>query len=209
MNHSRTIIRNAKRHEEAIRKMVAERLTMEQMGVEIGASRQSILRYMEVLGIERQAESTGTKPNSTSERDLLILEDRKSGMTLQGIGEKHHLTRERVRQILARNFPDFVLPPRIGVEHAPAVCQNPSCGKEFPYRFNTKYCSKSCWTQMVTSQKFTRDNAVEVMKLRDEGKTWEAIADIMEIHNLRSSIQRHTRHFFSTEEQHRYLPKRS
>lgn len=117
-----------------------------------------------------------------TERNLQVVTDHQSGMTLQQIGDKHSITRERVRQLLCRqgiierNYKQRKVHTK--------VC--PNCAKSFETkRQDTVYCSKLCHRggSRNRSRKLSDSQLSQIRKLYyEDDLTGKEIAKMYDVH---------------------------
>lgn len=202
---SPTILRNAKAVESELRALHSNNLTLYQIARALQISPATVRRYMTHLGMA-SAKRRKDRTNRPDLRVTDIIAMRKQGFTLDSIGGKFGITRERVRQILQRECPDFVFPTR----PAP-IRQCAHCGVDFnPVAQHVRFCSQPC-AGSAKSSTFNRDTALDVMRERDNGLTWAEISKVLGNGQspavFRSNIQRYKR-FFSAGEQAKYFPEK-
>lgn len=190
-------------------RMVDRRYTIIEMASELGLGKQTVVRYLDLCGMWPLPYKQQRKPNiELVNRAAEMASMRKEGLTLAEIAGKFDVTRERVRQVLSRSFPDTVW-PGIRVRNM-RTCK--CCGQEFCYtRTRDYYCSAVCRLSRPSKAEnmWHRENAVAMMRMRDEGATWEQIAQELGFRNghiLRSGIRNKLTTLFSREEQAKYFP---
>lgn len=202
----KTIERNARLHEEEIRKCLDDNLTLERCSIETGLSIGAFLKYCGVLGLKRKRKKTVR----ASKRDELILVQRRDGATFQEIAGEFGITRERVRQIIQRKFPEVAIRARIkGYVRCP-VCDTL---RDSTARPNAPHCSSRCTrldSPIRNHETWNRDMAVKIMHLRDQGKTWEDVSSLLFPEGvsygwLRSKMMVKG-YLFSSEEWEKYFP---
>lgn len=201
---SPTIIRNAKTFEKELRALNSNNLTIYQIARALKITPATTKRYMNHLGIKpaKRRKDRDTKPDLRVDEMVAM---RKKGFTLDSIGGKFNLTRERVRQILQRECPDFVFPVRVVKSQR---CNH--CEMEFtPTGPSPKFCSQKCKGSAKTI--FNRETALDIMHERDKGSTWNEVAKAIGNGSghavFRATIQRN-KGFFSIMEQLKYFPKK-
>ena len=183
-----------------------------QASAHVGVSGQTLTRYAEVLGIRQWPRKKRERPQEMKERNAEIMRMRKEGATLEEIGAHFKITRERVRQLLMRHGGDEVPPARISYRTA-RLCNG--CGMMFtPEHNHQTYCNRMC--RSLSSMKegvITRDKAIEIMRLRDLGFTWDDVSDRIvpgaNRGSFRASLQRQIPILFSSDEQRHYFPPRN
>ena len=202
---SETIIRNALNCEHRLKKLTEEGLSLGQIANELRIAPGTAARYLRVLDLpvpkhrkQRQHDKDEVIPK--------MLEMRQNGMSLIEIGKHFNVSRECVRQKLARWCPDIVLPTFIKKQRTCNHCGNPFT----PVANHIRFCSTECGGLGRSKERWNRDTAEQMMRLRKEGKTWSEVAqEIGSKYNgtiLRSRLQRHM-HLFSSKEQEIYFPK--
>jgi hypothetical protein len=202
---SPTIIRNAKAFEKELRALNSNNLTIYQIARSLKITPATTKRYMNHLGIKltKRRKDRDTKPDLRVDEMVAM---RKKGFTLDSIGGKFNITRERVRQILQRECPDFVFPVRVVRRHRCVHCE----GEFTPSGPYVRFCSQKC-SGAAKSSCFNRDTALDVMRERDAGMTWAEISKVLGNGKspavFRAHIQR-SKKFFSAEEQAKYFPKK-
>lgn len=200
---SPVITRNAKAVESELRALHSDNLTLYQIARALKLSPATVRRYMNHLKIgtcKRRKDRDSTPDHRVEE----MVEMRKKGFTLDSIGAKFNLTRERVRQILQKECPDIILSRRAKTQG----CAH--CGLDYiAAGTGSRFCSHKCKGAAKTM--FNRDTALDVMRERDNGMTWGEIAEILgngaDHHVFRARIQRF-KGFFSASEQEKYFPKK-
>lgn len=202
---SRTIMRNALKHEAQLISLAGQNLTREQIANTLGISPQAVSTYSNVLGISIQRKK---KDNPISQERLgRIIEARRNGDSLDEIGQRFGVSRERIRQILAKHFPDVTIQPRISTSYKPKKCQ--VCGVEFDGKSNAKTCSSKCGGLLRRGTFWCRNLAIEIMQLRDQGLTWDKVAEAVNPGcnraAFRTSLQRQKEIIFSIYEKERYF----
>lgn len=200
---SETIIRNAKQYEDDLRSLSLNHLTLYQIARELKLSPATVRRYMQHLGI-RLPRQRKQRVNAEDTRVPAMILMRKEGNTLDEIGNQFGLTRERVRQLLARDCPDTVFPKRDAPQGSCLYC-----GGEYALvGIRSRFCSSTC-KKANRDNAFTRDKAILIMRYRDMGKTWVEVGHTMKHTgsegSFRANLQR-SKHFFSSEEQNKYFP---
>ena len=199
---SPTITKNAMAMEPELRALHSNNLTLYQIARAMGITATTARRYLTVIGLPTPTR----RQDRTTPPDLRVdemMELRRQGETLDAIGKRFDLTRERVRQILQREMPDFVFPRRPGKSHN---CVH--CGGSFHSgRASNKFCSQKCKGAAQTI--FNRDTALDVMRERREGRTWDEIAEALgngcSTAMFRCRVQRY-KSFFSAAEQAEFFP---
>jgi|688.fasta_scaffold400083_2 hypothetical protein len=166
---SNAIINHALVHEKALKRAVSEKLTWEQISIHCGIAPHTAKSYCKVLGIDVSNLRGKRVKLARSKHADTIIKLREEGQTLEEIGGKIGITRERVRQILARWSPNTI----IRVKHA-AIKTCPVCSSEFSGQGRT--CSQKCGGIKRAKHSYTRDLAVQIMKLRERGLTWEQVS---------------------------------
>lgn len=197
--------RNALYHEPQIRKLIGEGLTREQIANEIGISSSSVSAYCDILGLRiprKKRETTNGLGLQIGE----ILELRKSGKTLNEIGQQFGVSRERIRQVLAKHAPDVAIQTRI-----PSGRTCPICNKE--YHGSARACSPSCTSIMRNKGRFDRDKIERIMWMRDLGMTWEKVAISIEDNSVnvaswRTRLGHAAKTLMNSTERKIYLPPR-
>ncbi len=198
MKITSTILRNALRHEPQITKLIAEGLTLGQMGVEMGLPPSSVSRYITALALKR---SEPLREESFT-RDAEVVAMRLAGATLQECSNKFGVTRERIRQIVQRAAPDVVM-----ARHKPASIKTCiMCGAQTRSVRQDGCCSLECSRQHRGINKYDRDWAVQIMELRDHEFTWEEVGTELKTPYIRTRLQR-KQFLFSSDEQLKYFPK--
>lgn len=201
---SATVVRNATEVEAVIRKGIEENLSIEQMANLLQSGTGSVRRWAKVLGI-RIPRKRSKQPKNPKIEEFHKM--RQSGCTLDQIGKAHGVTREYVRQALNRWYPDEVFP---SFHRKKTACK--TCGAEFHSHSGKAYCSIRCRNLDKNINVMSRDLALVVMSLRDQGMTWEQVhGEIRMTPNsaaFRVWLQRHL-HFFSSAERQAYFPVRS
>lgn len=202
---SPTIIRNAKAVEKELRALNSNNLTIYQIARALKITPATTKRYMNHLGIKltKRRKERDTKPDLRVDEMVAM---RKKGFTLDSIGGKFNITRERVRQILQRECPDFIFPVRVV-----KIQRCNHCEVEFtPTGPSPKFCSHKC-AGSAKSSFFNRDTALDIMRERDAGMTWAEITEVLgngKSRNVfRAQVQR-CKKFFSTMEQLKYFPEK-
>jgi transcriptional regulator len=170
MNYSNTQTRNAFKYEHDLKRLLAEGLTREQIANSLGIATYCVSLYCDILGLERPKRKKREYIMATHERVSEIVEMRKQGWTLDTIGGKYNVSRERVRQILAKHCPDVAIQNRQVVTRKCLIC-----GAEFSGA--TKTCSHACGGISKRKDEFTRDVAIKIMGMRKRGMTWPEIAE--------------------------------
>lgn len=163
----------------------------------------ALQRVLNKLGIKYDKSKTN-KAKGTIEEIHKMIEMRKEGKTLQAIGDIYGVTRERIRQQIASVQPEVVLQglgPR--TQRFCVVCESPIIRRS---KHDT--CSHHCYN--VKNQKFifTRDDALRIMKCRDEGKTWEQIGTeygFKKPYLFRIYLERKINIILSSEEKAKYI----
>lgn len=165
-------------------------LSLQQAAAEVGRScfwlMQTMRRHGEARrrrGPKAAKQQAGSKAaKQSSARNLEIAELRKT-MTLDEIGQRYGITRERVRQICAKIDPvlagkaAFVEKRRTeSMARRTRTCARPGCDVVFVVRnqsFSTRHCSHSCATLHFsgTDEQENRD----ALKARADGWTWDRI----------------------------------
>jgi len=202
---SPTILRNAKIFEAELRTLHSNNLTLYQIARALQLSPATVRRYMTHLGMA-SAKRRKERVNPPDLRVKEIIAMRKNGLTLDSIGGKFNITRERVRQILQRECPDFVFPVRVVRRHRCVHCE----GEFTPSGPYVRFCSQKC-SGAAKSSCFNRDTALDVMRERDAGMTWAEISKVLGNGKspavFRAHLQR-SKKFFSAEEQAKYFPEK-
>lgn len=198
---STTILNNAKKAEQTIKDGVRDNLSGAQIANILRCSPSSVKLWAKILGIDIPRKKRKIPKDKKVEEFYKM---RRLGCTLEEIGKSHGVTREYVRQTLARWYPDDVFPSRT---RKMTVCQ--TCGEQFhPNHHYTKFCSTSCKEISKSSAHMNRDLAVKIMELRDLHMTWDQVNAVVNIAKsgirFRSWLQRKM-HFFSTAEQEKYF----
>jgi len=205
--YSATIRANAKILEKDIRRLVDEGAIISEMKSELNISHTSLSRYMKYLGIKPNKKRKISKKDP---RANMMKAMRHEGKTLSEIGKSYSITRERVRQILSKNFPEELF-PTIAVKTKECPC----CGKRFTGTSRPGgFCSKRCSNiSNGTMKKWNRTEAEKIMELRDKNLTWSDIAIRFGMGDksnvFRASIQKQIRILFNEQEQERYFPPRT
>ena len=101
-----------------------------------------------------------------------MVSDYNSGLTLHQIGQKHNITRERVRQIMEK----LGAPRRqqISFKPKPCVC---GCGKMTPEKYNNRKYAKDC--KSPRPRKYPRDLIERIPELYDTGLSEAKVAKIL------------------------------
>ena len=192
---SRTVLNNARKHEKAIRKGIAEGLNFEHIASDIGASKSSVMKWCAVLNIPPPARQIDYRVDPVQIQH--IINQRNNGLTLQAIGDSVGLTRERVRQVLVKYSPDKVIVTQRAIEKTCSVC-----GKKFYGKGQT--CSTRCGGVFRWSGRWTRNKALQIIECRKRKMTWEQVADVVDpgchVLAFRAALQREKEKLFSTEE---------
>jgi hypothetical protein len=157
--------------------------TLRQASSEVGRSAFWLMQRMKGQGeVRRGRGRTAAVAKPLSQRNLEIAELRKT-MTLDEIGQRYGITRERVRQICAKIDPvlagkaAFVEKRRTeSMARRTRTCARPGCDVVFVVRnqsFSTRHCSHSCATLHFsgTDEQENRD----ALKARADGWTWDRI----------------------------------
>ena len=165
---SNAIINHALAHEKALKQAVSEKLTWEQISIRCGIAASTAKSYCKVLGIDASNLRSKRVKLTKSKHVDAIIRLRNEGKTLEEIGNIIGITRERVRQILARWSPDTIIKVRRA-----AIKTCPVCSSEFSGQGKT--CSAKCGGIKRSKHSYTRDLAVQIMKLRENGLTWERV----------------------------------
>ena len=90
------------------------------------------------------------------------------GWTLQKIGDKHGITRERVRQIMEKA--GIPRRQRISFKPKPCVC---GCGKMTPEKYNNRKYAKNC--NSLRPQKISLELINQMPALYDSGLSFVAV----------------------------------
>ena len=118
---------------------------------------------------------TLTAPNA---RALTIIERREAGAKYQTIGDEFGISRERVRQILARWRPDLT-----GYEDISVLVQCPHCGTKHTRLPSSpkKFCDRTCWAEYhATRPTDIEQQAMDTaLRMRPNGATWREVADAL------------------------------
>lgn len=166
---SNAIINHALAHEKALKQAVLEKLTWEQISIRCGIATSTAKSYCKVLGINvSNLQAERVKLTKSKHADVII-RLRNEGKTLEEIGRVIGITKERVRQILARWSPNTIVKVRRAVTKTCPVCLNEFSGQG-------KTCSAKCGYIKKAKHSYTRDLAVQIMKLRENGLTWEQVS---------------------------------
>ena len=200
---SPVILRNAKSFEESLKKLQSQDLTLYQIARALKISPATARRYMNHLkmGPTKRRKNRNNQPDPRIEE---IVTMRKRGDTLDQIGKHFGITRERARQILQRECPDFVFPVRV-IKNK--TCNH--CGVTYvPTGPTQQFCNQKCMGS-ARNVNFNRDTAIEVMRQRNLGRKWSEIAEEIgegaSSTSFRCQIQRYKK-FFSSSEQAEYFP---
>jgi DNA-binding CsgD family transcriptional regulator len=202
--------KNALLHEDILRKGVEEGLVIEKIANNAGIGVASAVKYLKLLGIDYKRERIRAKHNGVktlSERDLVVMQMRKDGKTLQEIGDHFGCSRELIRQILSRKFPDVSVMSRKMNLHKCEVC-----GTDFSRsRSNqTNCCSIRCKVAKRKESVWDRDMALRIMNMRAQGLGWEAVAKELRPQlsgaSFRARLQREMMIIFSSAERAYYFP---
>lgn len=207
--HSRTILRNAEEQKERLTSLINQGCTISQIGYAMGQGATLTKKYIDCLGLKpiRKKDSPQNK-----ERRQEMVRMRQQGATLQEIGNKFEVSRERVRQCIAYEAPESAFKT---VQRSKFECV--VCGNQFSKVRHTEssmFCSSVCKRlHNGLRETLTRDDAEKIMYLRDQGCTWDQVASRIDkewfgVH-LRVQLQRKIPILFSTAEQKKYFPKRS
>jgi len=203
---SPTILKNAQAVETELRALVLQELNLYQIARTLDISPATARRYMSHLKIKPfgKRKKRNNKPDHRIEE---MVKMRKNGQTLDEIGTFFNITRERVRQILQKQCPDFVFPIRIVKSQ---TCNH--CGVSYvPSGPGSQFCNQKCMG-VARNLTFNRDTAIKVMRQRDQGKKWSEVANELGqgASNVvfRARIQRY-KHFFSSTEQELYFPSKN
>jgi DNA-directed RNA polymerase specialized sigma subunit len=92
----------AERDAEVVRLCVEERLTVRDVGRRFGLSEKRVRRILKGLGASPRLPSSGTSPHPSERNAEMVRLYAEGDLTLRDIGERFRVTRERVRQIVAR-----------------------------------------------------------------------------------------------------------
>lgn len=142
----------------------------------------TVKKVAAMAGLSLACDGRGAEPTNVA-RNTMIVALRETGLTLEQIGEKYELTRERVRQILANaGRVDLcrieLSDPKVVAEIFTVRCA--CCGKKQEVRIHQrslKYCSNKC--RVLSTKAYKR--APKIMKLREKGMTWMQIGATMKI----------------------------
>ena len=198
----------AAEHGDKIKELFAKGANLLEVQTHFRIGNTGIRKVMKKLGLKYNKAQT-FKFKASEEEIMKMIEMRKEGKTLQEIGDIYGVTRERIRQRIASVQPEVVLQglgPRI--KRFCAVCENP-----LPSRTKNDTCSAHC--KNVKNQKFifTRDDALRIMKYRDEGKTWAQIGveyGFKKPYLFRIYLERKIDVILSSEEKAKYIrPRKS
>lgn len=201
---SPTILARAIRFRPLIEEGLAEGMHKNALQRHTGLSHQTLYNYIDALGLPRPKRKR-QPVNEVRAADMIAM--RKQGMSLAEIGAAHRLTRERVRQILTKEYPDAVFP---AIRSKSRVC--PGCGATFsPIHNAQRHCTKSCkHASTLTKNGWDRERAVNIMIMRDSGMGWAGIAarltPELKADHFRSMLQHQIPVLFSKAEQARYFP---
>jgi DNA-binding CsgD family transcriptional regulator len=191
-------------NKERIIELIDKGANLSELQIELGINWSGLKKVLKNLNITYDKIKTN-KYKAQHNKCLEMLELRKEGKTLQEIANVYGVTRELVRQNIAKLKPEIIL-PSTGVR---SMKQCIMCDSKFFSRIqDAKTCSPEC--NRLHKNKFilTRDDAVKIMEFRDQGKTWNQIGEEYKLENpnlFRIYLQRKISILFSTEEKSKYI----
>jgi hypothetical protein len=181
---SPTIIQNAYARKDQIIELIEQDLTLAQIKVRLGISREALKKYMEVLGVKPKVNVKIKKRHHLANQ---IGKYRKQGYNFSEIGLMVGMTRERIRQIVNEYYPELV-----------------QIHKTNKIEINKIQPSKK------NKKRLNRDHAIKIMSLRKQSKTWNQVAKALNIGYdgtaLRIKIGRDKNLIFTEEERREFFP---
>jgi DNA-binding CsgD family transcriptional regulator len=183
--YSRTVIQNALKKRATFEILVAEGLTFAEIKTRCNINGHVLSRYLDVLGLKPST----IKKVHKDPRNQEIVKAREEGLDYATIARMYSLTRERVRQIVAKEAPHLI---HKRAKEAEFIDIEPKIRKQ-------------------KRLPVTREVAVEVMKLRKQSMTWDQVAAKLDPGStgliFRSKLQRFLPLIFTPEEKEEFFPR--
>jgi DNA-binding CsgD family transcriptional regulator len=183
--YSRTVIKNALKRRATFEILVAEGLTYAEIKTRCGMTDYVLRRYLDILGLKPST----TKKIHKDPRNHEIVKAREEGLGYAEIARMHSLTRERVRQIIAKEAPHLI---QRHAKEAKLIDIEPRIKKQ-------------------KRLPITREVAEKVMELRKQSMTWDQVAAKLDPGStgpiFRAKLQRFLPFVFTPKEREEFFPK--
>jgi len=183
--YSRTIVQNALKKRATFEILVAEGLTFAEIKTRCGLADHVLKRYLDVLGLKPST----IKKIHRDPRNQEIIKAREEGLDHAAIGKIYSLSRERVRQIIAKEAPHLI---NRHSKQAKLIDIEPKIKKQ-------------------KRLPITREVAEKVMKLRKQSMTWDQVASRLDPGStgpiFRAKLQRFLPLVFTLEEKEEFFPR--
>ena len=141
-----------------------------------GLSASTVTKHLHAAGVKPDGRShKGGNRKPMSERNRAVVQPRRSGATLEDTGAAFGMSKERVRQIVAR-YGDAEAKAVFCTRPRPALVARacPCCGASFTKPAKQRFCSRPCAGRFNNPR--TEGRAEAILAFRRRGISWKAAA---------------------------------